>query len=453
MTSAERIVEVCRTALEPGPMGKHARKPFYQKFVACGFDQDLSGVATSCAVFVRAVLHWAGRRATRPGRIGQGVNGGWLEGMGFSHPAWQWAHDPKLGVKNRPTPGCIFARDFSKATSAMFHVGVLVDEIADDVWRTAEGGGANGGGTECRLSKPEGKYIWTPDSLGRQLLGWWRPELLSMGSEFAEGWEELANEVAGIANPRLFCFPGIERTTPEFRRELCAMADRLTVDPNAIAAVMSIESGFRPDAQNPHRDKNGESAVGLIQFMPFLLRKWGYEPAAVAKMSAVEQLALVERFYKKQNDDDPGTLYMLTFMPACAFFPDNYVLGQQGSEATLFGLSMHQIYRQNAGLDRDKDGDIEVGEVKKLARDRYELGKRRGLYQPNANVKLSLPVLRLEATGEFVRRVQRVVGTKADGVFGPLTETAVRKFQRAHGLAADGVVGAKTWTVIEEVEK
>jgi lysozyme len=34
---------------------------------------------------------------------------------------------------------------------------------------------------------------------------------------------------------------------------------------------------------------------------------------------------------------------------------------------------------------------------------------------------------------------------KADGLFGPKTESAVRAFQQASGLPVDGVIGAKTW--------
>lgn len=185
----------------------------------------------------------------------------------------------------------------------------------------------------------------------------------------------------------LFKFPGLERTTPEFRAALVALGRRLDVDPNAIAAVMSIESGFRSDARNPHG-----GASGLIQFMPFLLRHWGTTPEAVRAMSAVEQLSLVERFYKGASyDDDPGTLYMLTFMPAAAYYPDNYVLGQKDSDDIRWGLSVHKIYVQNAGLDRDKDGDIEVGEVKSLARARYAAAKASGLFEPaGTNVQPSL---------------------------------------------------------------
>ena len=46
--------------------------------------------------------------------------------------------------------------------------------------------------------------------------------------------------------------------------------------------------------------------------------------------------------------------------------------------------------------------------------------------------------------GRAVRRLQRRLGSPADGVFGPQTDRAVKRFQRRNGLVADGIVGPMT---------
>jgi len=53
--------------------------------------------------------------------------------------------------------------------------------------------------------------------------------------------------------------------------------------------------------------------------------------------------------------------------------------------------------------------------------------------------------------GEDVRTVQYLVtaqghSTGVDGVFGPLTKSAVEAFQSSRGLGADGIVGPQTWS-------
>ena len=45
---------------------------------------------------------------------------------------------------------------------------------------------------------------------------------------------------------------------------------------------------------------------------------------------------------------------------------------------------------------------------------------------------------------DSVRALQKELGVKADGVYGPKTRAAVKRFQRAHGLAVDGVAGPQT---------
>jgi len=46
---------------------------------------------------------------------------------------------------------------------------------------------------------------------------------------------------------------------------------------------------------------------------------------------------------------------------------------------------------------------------------------------------------------EAVKLVQRKVGVKDDGQFGPVTRAAVRKWQQDNGQHVDGLVGPKTW--------
>lgn len=54
------------------------------------------------------------------------------------------------------------------------------------------------------------------------------------------------------------------------------------------------------------------------------------------------------------------------------------------------------------------------------------------------------PVLKKGSKGEWVKKMQKVLGATPDGDFGPGTEKAVKEWQAKNGLTADGVVGPKT---------
>ena len=73
---------------------------------------------------------------------------------------------------------------------------------------------------------------------------------------------------------------------------LDAIANRSALDIDGIAGVISHESGFRPNAKNPVG-----TATGLIQFIESTARSLGTTTAALAKMSAVQQLPYVERYF------------------------------------------------------------------------------------------------------------------------------------------------------------
>ena len=52
------------------------------------------------------------------------------------------------------------------------------------------------------------------------------------------------------------------------------------------------------------------------------------------------------------------------------------------------------------------------------------------------------------STGSEVAALQRAIGARADGIYGPKTERAVFDFQESHGLGVDGVAGPQTWQAL-----
>jgi hypothetical protein len=61
-----------------------------------------------------------------------------------------------------------------------------------------------------------------------------------------------------------------------------------------------------------------------------------------------------------------------------------------------------------------------------------------------------MPTLNFGHSGLAVRILQQLLvasgyGLEIDGIFGPLTETAVRAFQTQRRIVVDGIVGRKTW--------
>ena len=65
----------------------------------------------------------------------------------------------------------------------------------------------------------------------------------------------------------------------------------------------------------------------------------------------------------------------------------------------------------------------------------------------------STPLVKLYHKGEPVKRIQKAVGVKADGYYGPDTVKAVKAFQKAHKLDVDGIVGPDTWRAINGGKK
>ncbi len=72
---------------------------------------------------------------------------------------------------------------------------------------------------------------------------------------------------------------------------------------------------------------------------------------------------------------------------------------------------------------------------------------------------LPFPVVKRPSNVFPVRPLQQLLNARnhpvaVDGIFGPLTESAVKAFQQGAGLTADGIVGPLTWPkLIVQVKK
>jgi hypothetical protein len=138
------------------------------------------------------------------------------------------------------------------------------------------------------------------------------------------------------------------KVSPVFRERVRWIADTIGCPANALMACMAWESGetFRADIKNAA----GSGATGLIQFMPATARSLGTTTAKLAAMTPEDQLRYVYEYFKpyKGRLHNLGDVYMAILWPKAVEKPDNYVLFDKKKMPTTF--------RQNAGLDVNKDG-------------------------------------------------------------------------------------------------
>lgn len=174
--------------------------------------------------------------------------------------------------------------------------------------------------------------------------------------------------------PSLLDVPGLRSTTPEFQWELWRQANERGYDPDAIATVISFESGFKPDAKNP-----GSTASGLIQFLDKTAKDLGVPGGAaqIRTMSALEQLPLVMRYFERARARNSWRLvdyYLAVWAGRGMGQPDSAALAERGTPT----------YDLNAGLDRDGDGVITIGDVRARieSRERQAGGRRIEVFPP-----------------------------------------------------------------------
>ena len=150
--------------------------------------------------------------------------------------------------------------------------------------------------------------------------------------------------------------------SPEFRVKVRAIAAQIGCDPNDLMACIAFESAetFSPRKRN---EKSG--ATGLIQFLPSTAMDLGTTTAALAEMSAEDQLDYVAKYFSwypgVQTLDD---LYMAILWPRAIRKPSGFVLFASPSV----------VYKQNSGLDKDRDGTVTKFEAAAAVRAKLEKG-------------------------------------------------------------------------------
>lgn len=178
----------------------------------------------------------------------------------------------------------------------------------------------------------------------------------------------------------LLAVPGTERLSRENVAAFLDMCDRHGWSADAIAAVISLESGWSPTAGagawSPSR-----TASGLLQFIEATAKGLGVtptsrKPAAVTSgagdgrawatwtilgMAISQQIPLVEAYYERTLEGRSPRLvdyYLAAYGSAHIGKPLDAVLSRAGE----------RIYEQNRGLDLDADGVIEVADLDALVR-------------------------------------------------------------------------------------
>lgn len=157
-----------------------------------------------------------------------------------------------------------------------------------------------------------------------------------------------------------------KKVSAEFRAgvfDICSAYKWTGEVPNYFMSCMAFESGqtFDPGVKNAA----GSGATGLIQFMPKTAISLGTTVEQLARMTAVEQLEWVKKYFAPYKDrvHTLSDFYMAILLPKFVGKPEASVLFNGG-----------EAYRQNSGLDVNKDGLVTKLEAASKVQRMYEKG-------------------------------------------------------------------------------
>lgn len=143
-----------------------------------------------------------------------------------------------------------------------------------------------------------------------------------------------------------------------FEIKVANLARGLKIPANWLMALIDSESGFNPHKKN----KRGSGAKGLIQLMPVVYEELGLKkvPASPLQQLDIAAKYLTDKQKRFGQFDSFTELKLAVLYPAAINKPAWYALFKKPSKQ----------YKQNRGLDINKDGVISVADVRdKMKRD------------------------------------------------------------------------------------
>lgn len=175
---------------------------------------------------------------------------------------------------------------------------------------------------------------------------------------------------AGIGDASAVPIVHTRDLSESFFVQLKAMCARLGCKPERLLAVMASESGIRACPICPQGKPPGTNkwASGLIQIANLAAVGFAGSRAEFESLPAVAQLPYVERYYEsapKAIFGDSANIYQYNFLPASlarGLGQDVVIVAANG---TGYGGKEAQWYRDNKVLDKDGNGTITVGDLKR----------------------------------------------------------------------------------------
>lgn len=142
----------------------------------------------------------------------------------------------------------------------------------------------------------------------------------------------------------------------KFKAKVIDVTTRLKTEPDWLMTCMAFETGERFKSNVVNQQSN---ATGLIQFMKKTALGLGTTLEKLAKMTEVEQLEYVYKYFQKYTTKlkSVSDFYMCILWPIAAGKPEDYVLFRKDD------VDAPKLYIQNKGLDFNKDGLIVKREV------------------------------------------------------------------------------------------